>query len=429
MRAILALAVIACTACGDDSAPADAGVDAGPTPIDGGGTGGIAFDVLRVRPDGTTEPAESALAFLVEGSGATRELTLGADGRVTFDGVDFDLGAATVSIWQPGHVLTAVANIGSGGVPDPVYLLPVSPPPPAPVMLSGTVSGMMDPSMHTVVVSSTTGGFYNGDPTYTMEVPSGEGGTLVAFEFSAVDVPRGFEATFHQATTVVFPAPSADATANIDFAMSTMLSTVSGSIPSPSSLRGESALNDGEVLVRISGFDVAGALLGAQTRLAETGGRIEYELSYLQLDAVVSEPYTAFVVSDLPEQSVVFEDGWPTAGSQEIAFLDPPTVLVPDYRVDHPWPAPVVFETTDLATYPSVIQVSDAETDRLHALTIVQPGVGTTSLPPLPPGVSIADVMGGGTPEARVGVCDPAGARAEWACRRFATSRTFGVTP
>jgi hypothetical protein len=428
MRAILAAAVVACTACGDDAAPTDAGADAGPVPIDGGGTGGIAFDVLRVLLDGTTEPASGALAYLVEGSGATRESTLGADGRVTFDGIDFDLGAATVTIWEEGHVLTAIANIGASGVEGPAYLLPIVPAPSL-VMLGGTVAGMMDPAMHTVVVSSTTGGFYNGDPTYTMDVPAGEAGTLVAFEFSAVDVPRGFEATFHQATTAAFAAPAADATTDLDFAMSAMMSTVSGSLPTPSSLRRASALNTGEIVVRVSGFDVAGAFLGSQTRLAESGARVEYDLTFAQLDTVVTEPYTAFVVSDSPEQSVVFEAGWPAGGAAEITFLDPPAVLEPDFRVDQPWSEPVRWESANLDTHPSVIQVVDEETQRLHALTLVEPGTGVARLPPLPPGVTVADVMRGSTPEARIAVCDRAGARVEWTCSRFASSRTFGVTP
>ena len=428
MRAIVAAAVVACTACGDDAAPTDAGGDAGPQPIDGGGTAGVAFDVLRVLPGGTTEPAAGALAFLVEGSGATRESTLAPDGRVTFDGIDFDLGAATVTIWQAGHVLTAVANIGAAGVEGPVHLLPIGSAPSL-VMLSGTVSGVMDPTMHTVIVSSTTGGFYNGDPTYTMEVPAGEAGTLIAFEFSAVDVARGFEATFHQATTAGFPAPAGDTTIDLDFAMSTMLSTVSGSLPTPSSVRTASALNTGEIFVRVSGFDAAGAFLGSQTRLAETGARVEYDLAFAQLDAVVTEPYTAFVVSDSPETSVVFEAGWPASGAVEIVFLDPPSVIVPDFRVETAWSEPVQWESADIDTQPSLIQVVDEETQRLHALTIVQPGVGAARLPPLPPGVTVADVMEGTTPEARVAVCDRTSARVEWTCRRFASSRTFGVIP
>jgi hypothetical protein len=250
---------------------------------------------------------------------------------------------------------------------------------------------------------------------------------MVVFEYSSSNVTRGSEATLHQAVTVPLSAPAADTTLDFDFATPATLTTVSGSIPAPSSLRGDSALNTGEVFIRVSGNDIGGAFLGTQTRFEESASGFDYDLSFVEL-AAAAEPYTAFIVNDLPEQSLVFVEGWPTAGMQDIELLDPPTVLEPDFGVDLAWSATVRWESVDLNDVGAAIQVFDQDLDRLRAVTLVVPGVGSARLPQLPSGVTMDDVLGGGTPEARVALCDPRPAR-PWTCDRIAVGRAFGVTP
>jgi hypothetical protein len=405
----------------------DAGRDSGTTRDGGGGGDGtLALEVLHVLEGGETEPAAGARAVLDRPGGGQEELAVGADGRVTFEGLDFSLGKATVTFWDEGYVLTAITNVGEAGVPAPIHLLRRVEPGDV-VTVSGTVSGMMDAAMNTLVMSTTTGGFYNGGPSYSMEVPTGEAGEMVVFEYSSSNVTRGSEATLHQAVTVPLSAPAADTTIDFDFATPATLTTVSGSIPAPSSLRGDSALNTGEVFIRVSGNDIGGAFLGTQTRFEESASGFDYDLSFVEL-AAAAEPYTAFIVNDLPEQSLVFVEGWPTAGMQDIELLDPPTVLEPDFGVDLAWSATVRWESVDLNDVGAAIQVFDQDLDRLRAVTLVVPGVGSARLPQLPSGVTMDDVLGGGTPEARVALCDPRPAR-PWTCDRIAVGRAFGVTP
>ena len=421
--------------CGDDSGsrpPVDAGGrDTGSMGSDsGGGEGTLSLEVRRVLTDGeTTEPAMGARVVMERPGGGVEETTAGADGRVTFSGLDFALGTATVSAWLEGHVLTGIQNLGSAGFPGPLYLLPITTEPES-VTLSGAVSGVMDPAMHFLVLSSTTGGYYEGRSPYTMEVPSDEAGDIVAFEVSSMPGMRGNTIAFHQASIVPFMAVPADVTLDIDFSTPATMMTVTGSIPTPSSLRAASALNTGDVLVRVTALDASDAFLGAQTRLVESGMTLEYDVSFVQPTGI-EMPRTSFIVTEPPDVSGVFTNGWPSAGMQDVQFLDPPTVLAPDFGVDASWSDTIRWESVDIDEHKSSIQVYDEELGffRLRAITVVMPGSGSAELPLLPDGVTLDDVLDGTTPSASITTCDPEAGARPWSCGRFARGREFGIAP
>jgi len=419
-------------ACGDDDGGArrDAAVDAS-TGGDSGGTAGT----LRVLVEGVAvagvppaEPVEGVTVTADLPGGARVEATSGADGRVSFEGVDWALGDATVMAFSAGHLLAAVTGVTEATGEVSLLLVPRFDP--TRVGLSGTAMGMTAAS-NGFVVTSTEGGFSEGTgPLWEMEVPADTAGTLVATEFSSTPSGsgRGQAFEFHQWTTADYPASTTDATVHIDFASAATVSTEAGSFPVPTPERGASVLGDAVAFVRVSGRDEGGVFLGAQTRLdlSSDGSTFEYDLEYLMLPGV-ERPTTSILMTRSPEQSGVTMDGWPTAGMQDVQFLDPPTVLAPEFGVDLPWGDTIRWETADTEVA-ALIRVFTAD-DAFVMYLLVLPGRSSAALPALPSAVTAAELLPGGTPSASVGMCERAGPTLPGQCVRFANSRSFGLVP
>lgn len=107
MRQVLLLTLLTLTAC-DPPAPTDAGADAptadAPTAdTPGGMRRPLNLTILRFEGGDFTLPAEGAVVALDQAGVTRREETAGADGRVTFDPVDWSLGAVDVTAFLPGH--------------------------------------------------------------------------------------------------------------------------------------------------------------------------------------------------------------------------------------------------------------------------------------------------------------------------------------
>ena len=103
--AVACLLAISIAGCGDDSKKVqDAGLD--------GGGGGESIIVVEWSTDSEDwVPMEGATVAFDAPGGERTETVSGADGKVTFEGVDWTLGTAAATAHQPDYALGSVVNI------------------------------------------------------------------------------------------------------------------------------------------------------------------------------------------------------------------------------------------------------------------------------------------------------------------------------
>ncbi len=257
--------------CGDDGDGGTGGTGATTGTGGGGATGGtggeggaevasITFIAVEIEQGGAKLPLEGAtVAFDAPGGQRVEEAT-GADGRVTFDGVDWSLGQAAATAYLPDRMLSSVVNLDEavlgqiflidGAVPLPMAVLTSTTPETATV--SGTATGLQDQGHRLVVnVVGILGGSEwsgAGDGTWTVAVPTGEPFVIQGVEGDNVTTlpsGQGYDRAIHQVAHQSHGAITDDTTGVVlDFganALATQTADVSFSLPS----RADSPVRDG----------------------------------------------------------------------------------------------------------------------------------------------------------------------------------------
>ncbi len=224
--------VLAGAACGDSSlagggAQGGAGGDSPGGAEQGGagegGAGGAANLVsltVELLDSGGRAAVPNTPCALVKPGGERSEATTGADGKVTFTGVDWALGAASV-VCVPQNAI-GYLSFASADAPNGLLTLraPAVTTAPAAVAVSGTA---LNPSEtgSTYLVQATAGleSHQATNPSFEIAVESGVAFELFGLEFKVVNnpAPHGFGQDFLAWTSVSSTALTADATIDLDF--------------------------------------------------------------------------------------------------------------------------------------------------------------------------------------------------------------------
>lgn len=322
----------------------------------GGGAGGsgltgpdtLVLDVITTGLDDflTQQPAAGAVVALDLADGRRVEETVGADGGVRFEGLDWSLpGSVAVTAYLPGYLPQSFAGLTAttaaqlaeldGTEVLTAYLLPVDP---EMVLLSGAATPVIDPENHVIVVSATTRcsnrPFYA--PSWAIAVRASTPTTIIAREWGLGQTPvspRGHSEVNHQWALLDHDAVSSDETSiDIDFGAPAAVTTVSGSIEIPS--HGMSGFfEEGKARAGVRSRDSGGTTtvgIGAWVDVTADGSGIEYDMEHVT-PATVELPWTYIRLyrgvttpdHSGQEQSRLVVPGYPTAGAQAGVLPEP----------------------------------------------------------------------------------------------------------
>ncbi|MFH2009305.1 MAG: hypothetical protein ABI333_22130 [bacterium] len=195
--------------CGDDDNPGDnnntmqdAAVDAAPDAEVGESLTFVIYTFSDT--DATYIPAEGVSVAFDAPGGVRTEADSGADGKVTFTGVDWTAGLGAVTFYQFGYAMFSSVNLDPDRMADWVnedgeYAMSLSPlttETPEMVTVSGTATGLADTShYYTVNTTNTEGqgtewsGF--GTQGFSIQVPSGEPFYFQSLEAEYTELPSG----------------------------------------------------------------------------------------------------------------------------------------------------------------------------------------------------------------------------------------------
>jgi hypothetical protein len=182
--------------------------------------------VESIWADNTFAPLEGATVAFDAPGGERTELVSGADGKVTFDGIDWSQGTAAVTAYLQGYTLWSSVNLDESRLAQaslvddavPLYLMNTTPTAPETVTVSGTATGLQD-TAHLLVVNAanvevaTTQWAGAGNGTFSVSVPSGEPFTLQAVETDAdqtLPSGQGYDMPIYQWMYQSFSAVTTD---------------------------------------------------------------------------------------------------------------------------------------------------------------------------------------------------------------------------
>lgn len=397
-------------------------------PIPDAGSAGRSLVVVAA---GDGVPIEGAVVVL-ESSASRREDVAGPDGRVVFEGVEFEGGPVSVTgVAQGFRVISHVAiDENQDAVELRMTLLPVQL---ETATVLGAILGMADVS-NNVNVSATVPGVpyrhYKG-ANYGIEVATGQPMTLVASETEDLGPTEWGEirevlqwATLEHAAVKMTP-PDVD----IDFAANAAESRLfGGTMTMPA--------NPETRFRRTDDWSVFGGVHvgapGLPVRLAETawiepsldGTRATYEGEYVMLEdfqAVTTYVMGAELSSGTAGWwSFVAAHGYPADGVA-VEFLDAPEVTS---AVElHPLHDPITWTSYDAST--EIILRISTGTGRIW--DVIAPGdAESLTVPSLPSTVDEDKLLGAGPLEGRVVLCE---ADDSLGCRRSAESQAIELVP
>ncbi|MBI5488106.1 MAG: hypothetical protein HY905_12305 [Deltaproteobacteria bacterium] len=420
---MIGLACAAAAGCGDDdsavddggrddvvredgAADADANGDAEPDAEgDGGGEGDAATGTLSVLvtayewydPDG--HPAEGATVALDKPGGERVEETTEADGRATFDAIDWSLGEAAVTAALEGYVVNSRTGVVEA---DGEVELGVGRRGPSPdlVELSGTVTGMAADA-NTLSVGTTVHGesYWSSGPDWSIQVEPGAAFTIVAAErhSGAGSTGQHLEMTVDHWLLVDHAAITGATTFDLDFATGATPTVVEGSFPMPA--RVESRLRTSGLGWITTYLTVGSATVGYPTATDPSSdwNSVVYTVEYVEPPGVaVEDVRTQYCLVQNDDYSCAIEDGYPGAGVQSVTLLDLPQMTHPTGVTPYPLHDPVEWEAWDNDVYPLLI----LEDDIGRVWTIRGPMDGTSIVvPALPSIVDEAELLGTGVVE------------------------------
>ncbi|MFT7580065.1 MAG: hypothetical protein ACI9MR_001732 [Myxococcota bacterium] len=372
--------------------------------------------------------------------GATEPLdkTTTADGEVTFAEVDWSAGPMTLA--GSGSNTPAIALLWMTQ-PDPSrgwirsqddtawLIVPGTTMPRRTTTVSGSIYNRTNASSRIEIDHDEQGGTGATvtNPGYKFQVPAERAFNWVATEWRTVrSGPRDVVQVLETATSGQATANTEDATLDIDFGgQSKPLVSVSGSFPAVLTEHGDFASAAEADVSAYTNGSVGFAGGPTSTRDAENGQRVNYALSYVDVDWA-QNPFTVYSWRTHTMASFILEAGWPAGGSLGTGFLAPPMIEVPTSSAPHPVDAPLVW-TNENPGIP--VKVTYSLVDGTPVATIfLDPGA--TKLVFDPASVPNAENTWRADTRwvAQVSFCDsPAGSAITDLCARFASSRTIAI--
>ncbi|RLB56972.1 MAG: hypothetical protein DRI90_18310 [Deltaproteobacteria bacterium] len=425
VRSCLAIAALsgavalAGVACGDDGDGATGG-SGGTGAIGGsggeggvGGFGGTGATVTFVVMDHTRSDAtrfEGAIVAFDAPNGQRTEKATGADGTVTFDGIDWSQGSAAATVHVAGHTIRSWVNLDEAGVEQaykiddalPLLVYDMTPPTaPATVTVSGTATGLLDTG-HTMVVNVTnrlTGTEWRsiGTGTFTVTAPSGEPFTLQGMEVEDQLLPsgQGYDMTIHRVMHQSFDAVTDNQTGVVlDFATNEVSTqTADTFIATPS--RADSPVRSGFAVALVCPLNSAYCTgWGTHVDIATDGNRFDASLlwgepSWAENPTIQVSVYeNSSATRRLSYHEV---SGYPQAGSLG-TLLDCPEWTTPAATTTpYPLHDPLEFEAFDEVPYTYLpIYRGSTRVWNVHAT----PGTTSLRIPEPPSCVNTVQLFG-----------------------------------
>ncbi|MCA9661402.1 MAG: carboxypeptidase regulatory-like domain-containing protein, partial [Myxococcales bacterium] len=369
------------------------------TTTDGEGT---AF-VVRVKAgDCTRAPAEGVRVIMDTPDGQRVEAMTDASGEVTFEGLDFAEGTASVTASKAGHELLSYVGLTAERSPLEIPLWTPS----GKVNLVGNASDMVDTS-HVLLVSSS---LCSREPRasqksgvgYSIWVTPGEAFKLFATEFSWEATPSGQGGiqTFYQWLWEDHEALTDNGIAGLTFAGGITPESESGSF-SLDALSDDSPVagdrGTGYIIVR-GGGNLNSVSVGFPTEIDINGDATAFDYTVEHLPAsMLADPITQYSLRETEPTSAVmlrvYEPGMPRAGDFTPEFIDVPAVTPPagDGGV-----YPLAGQTWTIGEYddgviPSLVVIVP---ETRFYWSVYGPANATSITPPtLPDGVEHLDVL------------------------------------
>lgn len=419
----------------DGGAP-DAGrpADVGPPPP----TDSLTVRVLEGPTDART-PVEGATVLVLTDDARRLERPTDADGVATFEGIDLTAGVEVTTEGGPDRSMVSylavdrarLADFGARDLVDDAGRLQVflgRLTPRERVELSGVAT--MSDVTHNLAVFSTVPGALVHDragASFRVEVPPGEAGTLIAFEY-ATRAPlseRGIAREVFAWQTVDYDAPAAAATVELDLTTAPVeAETFSGSFTIPAGDSDFFGVATGSVFLRTrdSGNSALVALL-TMSEPSPEGRRFMYEGQRIDPpdgSAVVTD----YLLVDTPRISRSFLQGDHIAVERDPEFLEPAEITTPAFGMSVFLENAVAFTTPDDDAY----RLYQIERDDVVVWTVWgPPGTSSIAAPGVIPSTVDRGERFGGTLDGRVLTCDFV--NPEQFCRRFAVGRSFELVP
>jgi hypothetical protein len=396
---------VAMAACGDGNGSAagdDAGADA---PI-----GGVLVVHVTAWPEwgvggaGAATPGSGAVVALDAPGGARVEQTAGADGRVTFTGLDWSAGTAAVTAYlDDAHVMATRVGVteADGEVPMPLDSLGS----PELVEVNVTAHNLQNPTNGYVMAAATVQGiqcqgssaYAPVDPSCTLEVIPGQAFTIVARagDYLSCGARCLSEPIFSWATVDV-PALTGPTDATLDFAAPATATTVAGAFAMPG--RADSPLRSDTSCLSYTLSAAGGAYVGLATssRVTADGSTCEDEGQFVGV-AGVDAPMTIYWVTKINSQaheadSWVEVPGNLVAGPQTLPFLDAPAFVT---VAGSPLHGPLEWTLFDAGVSVSLI-FSRSDAARVWRVAFPQVDATTLTLPQPAASVDVSALLGDG---------------------------------
>jgi len=244
----------------NDNTAQDGGVDAAPDAATGDSLTIVFW--ARSNEDATSVIAEGAFVAFDPPGGERQEATVGADGRLTFHGIDWTAGDANVTAFLFGYVIKSVVGLNPtwieelGATPSELDLTlepPAPADPPWMVQVSGTATGLVDPAHDYIVhvfgdllATDEWGG--PGSQPWSINVPTGVSFIIQALEQEYTELAngRGYERPIYRVMHMEHgPVTGYTTGVELDFGayeMATFTADVSMSYPP----RADSPLHQGD---------------------------------------------------------------------------------------------------------------------------------------------------------------------------------------
>jgi hypothetical protein len=399
--------------CSDDDSSgnnnivqADAGVDA------------AIGDTVRIKAvvwdtsSATNVPAAGVLVAFDAPGGERAEVTTGADGLASFEGVDWSLGDGAVTAYLADHTMVSVVNMDETLYTDSLdenqdllIGLPslIAPPDPTFVTISGTATAM-DDTAHNLTVNTPTiqnlvgdsEWYGTGNQTWSVDVPTGETFVLQAVErsdWTALPSGQGFTDMLHQWMQIEYGPVTADET-NIEldfdaYNMTTYTADVSVLMPT----RTDSVLRTGNTPFCYMCTSSSRYCHGWPTYLDVVDSHNRIDISFLWVEPDYAQDHMWFcrVTAATGEYAQSNFDGKPTQDQQE-TLIDVPTWVTPaDPTVSHDLYAPMEWTWYEDVNFAEVIIAANGiEWWIVHT----GPNATTATVPQPPTGAHVAAFLG-----------------------------------
>ena len=310
----------------------------------------LTVKVVHGLGDPSTWPVVAGATAALDAPGGARvEKQTGDDGRATFTGLDFTLGTAAVTAHAPGFPLASVVGIKEQQE-DVVVWLWTTNAPASTVHVSGTAANMASTS-HYLLVESTNQTAISQliGPAWGLDVAPGVPFTIMALEFGAGGQTvsrRGVSQTFYAWLVADHDAVTADTTIDLDLAQSFASKTAAGSFPLPTRT-GSRLLTVGHGYVYVTNLDTDFSVTTGFSTLIDvnTGATgFDYTVEWVEVPAI-TQPLTEYYLSvSTGENAWVIVPGYPTAGAQDIVFIDLPDITTPaDFTTPYPLHDPIAW--------------------------------------------------------------------------------------